>query len=110
MKLPSKVEAILDRALEGHALTREECAFLLNLPEGSLEATATRAVADILSRRRFGNQAMLLGQIGIDTAPCPGNCKFCVFGKDHTTFEKSELSFEDILARAHAFADAIAPY
>jgi biotin synthase len=106
MKLPGKLEAVLDSALNGRAPTREDCVFLLNLPEGSLEAAATRAVADIVSRRRFGNQAMLLGQIGIDTAPCPGNCKFCVFGKDHTTFERSELSLEDILARARAFADA----
>ncbi len=49
---------------------------------------------------------MLLGQIGIDTAPCPGNCKFCVFGEDHTTFERSELPLDEILLRAHAFAVA----
>ena len=48
------------------------------------------AVADEVSRRRFGNQAMLLGQIGIETAPCPGNCGFCVFGEGHTTFGRTK--------------------
>ncbi len=106
MRLPNRLEAILNGALDGRSPTKKDCVFLLNLPEGSLEAAATMAVADTVSRTRFGNQAMLLGQIGLETAPCPGNCKFCVFGKDHTTFERSELSLEEILARAHAFADA----
>ena len=48
---------------------------------------------------------MLLGQIGIDTAACPGNCKFCVFGEDHTTMPTSRLSLEEICRRARAFAD-----
>ncbi len=60
-------------------------------------------VADTVSRRRFGNQAMLLGQIGVETAPCPGNCQFCVFGEAHTTFEKSCLSPQEIVHRATAF-------
>ena len=49
---------------------------------------------------------MLLGQIGVEIAPCPGNCKFCTFGEDHTTFARARLTMEEILARAHAFADA----
>ena len=62
------------------------------------------AVADTVSRRRFGNQAMLLGQIGVETAPCPGNCQFCVFGEEHTTFERTRLTTEEIVARARSFA------
>ena len=42
--------------------------YLLELPERSLEARFLMAVADEVSRRRFGNQAMLLGQIGIEQA------------------------------------------
>ena len=64
------------------------------------------AMADEISRRRFGNQAMLLGQIGIETAPCPGQCGFCVFGEGHTTFGKTRLSMEEITEKARAFAQA----
>jgi len=105
MKLPSRLETILDKALQGRAPTREECVFLLNLPEDSLEAAAVKAVADVVSRRRFGNTGMLLGQIGIETAACPGNCGFCVFGRDHTSIPAGRLSLEEIRQRARAFAE-----
>jgi biotin synthase len=49
---------------------------------------------------------MLLGQIGIETAPCPGNCGFCVFGEEHTAFQKSRLSIEEVTAKAQAFTAA----
>jgi len=78
--------------------------YLLELPERSLEARFLMAVADEVSRRRFGNQAMLLGQIGIETAPCPGNCGFCVFGEGHTKFSRNRMPLEEVHTRAKAFA------
>jgi biotin synthase len=105
MRLPEKLREILDGALQGRGATREDCVYLLSLPPDSLEAATTTAVADTTSRARFGGEAMLLGQIGIETAPCPGNCKFCVFGEGHTRFEAKRLSREEILRRAHSFAD-----
>jgi biotin synthase len=105
MRLPSSLDRILGRALDGQAPSREDCAQLLGFPAESLEASAIRAVADAVSRRKFGNQAMLLGQIGIETAPCPGKCGFCVFGEGHTQFEASRLSTAEIIARARAFAE-----
>lgn len=100
------IQGILDQALENHPPSREECKLLLELPPGSLAETQLRATADFISRRRFRNKAILLGQIGIGTAPCPGDCLFCVFGKSHTSFPRAELSMEEILQKAHAFADA----
>lgn len=105
MRLLEPLDRILQRALDGHAPTREDCVYLLGFPEESLEAGAIRAVADAVSRRKFGNQAMLLGQIGIETAPCPGKCGFCVFGEGHTRFEATRLSMPEILARARAFTN-----
>ncbi len=104
MQLASEVDRILGRSLDGHAPSREDCVALLWLPSDSLEARLLMAVADTVSRRRFGHEAILLGQIGIETAPCPGNCGFCVFGEGHTQFQKNLLSTEEILARAQAFA------
>jgi biotin synthase len=103
-QLTEQIQTILDRALENQPPSREECKLLLELPSDSLEAARLRATADFVSRRRFGNKAILLGQIGIGTAPCPGDCLFCVFGQSHTVFPRAELSLEEILERARLFA------
>jgi len=105
MKLPVEIERILDAAFAGQPPTRRDCLYLLSLAEDSVEAGVLKAAADALSRRRFGNRAILLAQIGIDIAACPGNCRFCVFGKDHTRFQPARLSVEEVVGRAHAFAD-----
>ncbi len=102
----SRLQDILGKALAGEAATKTDCQYLLNFREASPEAGLIRAVADAASRRRFHNEALLLGQIGVATAPCPGNCRFCVFGKGHTTFPESRLSREEIIAKALAFAGA----
>ncbi len=104
MRLVNELDCILQGALDGRAPNRDDCVYLLGIPCDTLEARALMVVADTVSRRRFGHEAMLLGQIGIETAPCPGNCGFCVFGEDHTTFPRSRLTLEEIIARAESFA------
>ena len=104
MQLPDRLSQILSSAFDGHGPTKDDCVYLLDFPERSLEARFLMAVADGVSRRRFGNQAMLLGQIGIETAPCPGNCGFCVFGEGHTQFPRNQMPLEEVLACAKAFA------
>ena len=105
MNCEKKLHSILDAALSGQAPGKEDCVYLLEFPSESLEASILMAVADAVSRRRFGNKAILLGQIGIDIGACPGNCGFCVFGKGHTTLPPARLSMEEIRRRARAFAD-----
>lgn len=96
---------ILAKADENCPLNRQECRRLLSFEERSLEAGVLMAAADHISRRRFDNNAVLLGQIGIETGACPGRCKFCAFGGGHSLFERSQLSLEQILARALAFSE-----
>ncbi len=103
--LPERLEQVLKTSLDGCSPPKDDCVYLLGLPPESLEASVLMATADAVSRRKFGNNAILLGQIGIDTAACPGNCKFCVFGKDHSSMPTSKLSLDEIRLRAHAFAD-----
>jgi len=104
MHLPHRLERVLDQALGGQGPGREDCVYLLSLPSESLEAGAAMAVADATSRRRFGNEAILLGQIGVETVPCPGNCRFCAFGEEHTEFEPARLPLEEILRRGDGIA------
>jgi biotin synthase len=96
---------ILSNAAEDRAPTKKECRFLLTFPEHSLESGILMAAADYASRRRFKNNAVLLGQIGIETAPCPGQCKFCAFGNGHMQFKKRKLSLEQIYERGRAFSE-----
>jgi biotin synthase len=103
MKADRKVLNLLDMAQTGRAPGKEECAFLLQFPETSLEVALLRAVSDSIARQRFNNEGIVLGQIGVEIAPCPGMCKFCGFGEGHTTFEPSIMSDEDILLNADSF-------
>jgi len=98
------MDRLLNEATEGRAVTKKEAAWLLSFPENSLEAARLRAAADGISRQRFGNNALLLGQIGVDMAPCEGDCAFCFFAKSHTGVRSSTLAIEEIIARCERFA------
>ncbi|HNR99684.1 MAG TPA: hypothetical protein PKX48_06315 [Planctomycetota bacterium] len=104
MSVNGKTAGLLKDALEGRPIEKAEAAFLLALPEDSLEAALLRAAATTINRRRFGNGGLLLGQIGVDMAPCEGDCAFCFFAKSHTTVQPALLSVEEIAARCERFA------
>jgi biotin synthase len=103
MKIGAQVQRILDRAQDRIPPSKEDCVVLLDCPAASIEASATRAVADAISRERFGNQAFVLGQIGIEINPCPGQCKFCSFAEGHTLFTPGKMSIDEVLASANDF-------
>ncbi len=104
MLLDKKIEGILREALDGRAITKEEGEHLLECPENSLEAALIRSTANQVSRKKFHNSGLLLGQIGVDMAPCDGDCKFCFFGKSHTTVQPSVLATNEIVERCQQFA------
>jgi biotin synthase len=102
MPVGALLRQVLEKAEENCSPTKEECAHLLSFQEQSPEAGILIAAANEISRRRFGNVGILLGQVGIEGASCPGGCKFCAFGEGHT-ISASQLSLEQILERAQAF-------
>ena len=103
MKMNDTILRILGRAQDGIAPSKVDCIAMFDCPPTSVEAAMTRAVADSLSRRRFGNEGVILGQIGIEIDSCPGQCKFCSFGDGHTQFQPSKMSVEEIVAAAKTF-------
>jgi biotin synthase len=105
MMIEPSVLRILERASENCPPTKQECRQLLSFEEQSLECGILMAVANHVSRRRFANKAMLLGQIGIEIAHCPGRCKFCAFGSGNSMPDNEQLRMEQILERARAFTD-----
>lgn len=102
--LDARLCGILDAALAGRAPNRQECRHLLTFDAQSMEAGVLRATADAISRKRFGNAGLMLGQIGVHMAPCDGGCAFCAFAKPHTTIRESTLSLEESIQRANAFS------
>ena len=105
MKPDRRVDGILREAMQGKAIGKAEAEHLLTFSENSLEAALLRATADFVSRRKFQNQGLLLGQIGVDMSPCDGDCAFCFFAKSHTSVTPSVLATEEIIARCHRFAE-----
>jgi len=95
---------MLASAAHGRAPSRSDCVYMLSFSETSIEAGVIRGVADAVSRKRFRNEAILLGQIGFETFPCPANCRFCVFGKGHTRFPETRLTADEVVERATSFA------
>jgi len=101
----SKVDAILRGAMDGEPVNKAEAELLLSFPENSLESVLLRNVANHVSRRKYGNSALMLGQIGVDMAPCEGDCAFCFFAKSHTGIQPATLNTEEIIARGHRYAE-----
>lgn len=104
MSPDKQVERILKDAADGRPITKAEATLLLALPENSLEASVLRATATAVNRRRFGNSGLLLGQIGVDMAPCDGDCAFCFFARSHTSIQPALLPTNEIIARCERFA------
>jgi biotin synthase len=104
VRLDANVHRILRDAEDGTPITKSDATRLLGLPENSLEASVLRATANRVSRQRFGNSGLLLGQIGVDMAPCDGDCAFCYFAKSHTSIRPAVLSTDEIVARCERFA------
>ena len=105
MKIDTKFSGLIDKVQAGYMITEEECAFLLQFSEISLESAITRGVADNMSREKFGNTGFVFGQIGFEVAPCPGKCKFCSISEEFTQFEPNVMCDEDILKAAGNFTE-----
>lgn len=102
-KFSSSFLNTLERAENREELRRDELVELLRYPEVGPEADRVRGLANQISRQRFRNRGVILGQIGYETAPCPGNCQFCAFGADITTLPENRPSKQEILHLAEDF-------
>ncbi|MDR2295279.1 MAG: hypothetical protein LBD95_00635 [Clostridiales Family XIII bacterium] len=103
MRIDKRLHDILDRAYAGISPGRADCAHMLAFDENSLESQIMRAVATDIVRGGNDNSAVILGQIGLEMAPCPGNCGFCSFGKDHTSLASYRVGDEDFVAKLTDF-------
>lgn len=94
---------ILDRAYAGSSPSKEECVYMLNFKETSIEASMIKTTANDIIRKNSENSAVILGQIGVDITKCPGGCKFCNFGEDHTAMIEKRLSDDELRQKVKDF-------
>jgi len=96
MKIDTRLQAIFDKAWNSEPLTREDCKYLLGFSEKSYECGLIRSTAAAVIRSKNDNSAIILGQVGVDIRPCPGGCKFCIFGEQHTAFKPIKMPREEL--------------
>ena len=103
MKITTQLDKILEKAWSGIPLDRQDCRYLLSIDEKSFESGILRTAAASINRSKNDNSAIILGQIGVDVKPCPGGCKFCTFGEDHTQFKEIHISDEELEEKMTSF-------
>lgn len=98
------VREIIDKSLNGELPNKEEIAFLFGLPLFSRESAMVIAAAREKSAKASGGQAEVHAQVGLNTAPCPNNCRFCSFAAVNGIFaQPHEISTERAVALAREF-------
>jgi biotin synthase len=105
--IESSIQQILQRVWHAEPLSPTDCLKLLAPHEASIEAAFIRAAGFAVSHRKFGGRGVLLGQIGIESGPCPGGCAFCTFREEVFNEPAGRMSPAEILDRTDQFADGI---
>lgn len=101
------VSKILNKALSGEKLTKEDAITLLDVDVYSKDMYNILASANILSRKHFKNHGEIYAQIGINNSPCSKNCDFCFFGEKHGLIQENvEIEEDEIMKKAEDFLEA----
>lgn len=101
------ITEILNQA-ESAPLTREQIVALLNTDNHSPAFYQLLSKANEMSRKAYGEKGYVFLQIGLNNAPCSGNCKFCSLAASHYGLaEEVDKSEAEILAIAREAAHKI---
>lgn len=91
------VEDILSKASEKKGLDKEHALRLMEIKVDSADMYALMSTANSKTRELFNNFGEVHAQIGINYAPCPNKCGFCIFS---VADKNVELSLNEVLRRA----------
>lgn len=99
------IDRIVERALDGdNALSSHEIAALYEAPLFSLESAKIIAAGREKASRACDGKAEVHAQVGLNLAPCPGNCLFCSFAACNGVFEHAvELPVGEVVRQARQF-------
>ena len=99
-----RIEAVLDKALEGRELSAEDGATLFTAEGESLDRLVS--VADGLRRRRVGERVGYVINRNVNfTNVCVKRCGFCAFSRGHRAEQGYFLPTEEILRRVQEARD-----
>ncbi len=92
--------------LNKELLTKEDAVELLNIPVQSAGFYELIEKSNAMSRAEYHNKGYIFAQIGINSARCSGNCKFCSLAKDNFAVDaEMEKSLDDVVAQAKYIAE-----
>jgi biotin synthase len=100
------LESIWDKIDRSVPLSKDEAVELLNISNISNDFYKLIAKANELSRKQYDNKGYIFAQIGINAAPCSGNCKFCSLAENNYSVDgQFEKSIDEIVSQAKMIAD-----
>lgn len=101
------VSSLIEKGIKSCPFTLEEIEYLLSFPPQSKESFQLMAAASDLSRQLQNNEAEVHGQLALNLAPCPAECKFCSFAKSNEIFTTAtEVPITDAVNMASQFEKA----
>ncbi len=96
--LDTRVERIVNRALAGELLNRNEMAVLFEIAPFTPESSYIETAARQLSSRLTDNTAEVHCHVGINLGNCAHNCKWCSFAAVNKIFQKAViLPMEEVI-------------
>lgn len=105
--MDKEISRIINKALDGNLITRDEVVKLLSVEYLSEEAFAVQLAGRRFTEELCDGEAEIHAHIGLDATPCPNDCKFCSFAASAKIFKgRNEFSEEEVLANARAFKEA----
>lgn len=100
------VKQIVDKALDGKEINKEEITRLFQLSPVSEEAFLVRYGSRKMSEAAHG-YGEIHGQVGLNLSPCPKNCEFCSFAASNGVFKENKVSpLEEVIEKCLAFEKA----
>ena len=91
-------QKLIERCESSELLTPEEAILILHDDLQGEELNRVYAEADRRTRKYWKNRGRIWTAIGVDSAPCARNCKFCSLGAEWGVYkEPHELTIDEVL-------------
>jgi biotin synthase len=98
------IEQIIQKAINGDLVDRNELMDLFDTPLFSRESTLILSAGRLMSEKACNHLAEVHAQVGLNISPCLRNCKFCSFAARNKIFkEYVDIPVDEVLAKAKGF-------
>ena len=86
------IESVFNKIVTKQSLSKDDALILLNIKNTASDFYRLLSLSNELSRIEYKNKGYIFAQIGINSVPCSGGCKFCSLAENSfsvdTQFEK----------------------